>query len=142
MIGQMKPGRTVHLSVIRDGIERDYSVTLGEQPADKSESSLPRGTNSTDRFLGGVSVEALTPELARDFRIDRSTKGVVVRRVDPASAAAEAGLEEGDVILEVNRHPVTTVEQMNRYATENTDSTLLLVSRDGRSRYIVISSSR
>jgi serine protease Do len=142
MIGQMKPGRTVHLSVVRDGTERDYSVTLGEQPGDKRESNLERGANSTDRFLDGVSVETLTPELARDFGIDRSTKGVIVRRVDPASAAADAGLEQGDVILEVNRHPVTTAEQMNRYVNENTDSTLLQVTRDGRSRYIVISSSR
>jgi S1-C subfamily serine protease len=52
--------------------------------------------------------------------------------------AAEAGLERGDVILEVNRHPVTTVEELNRYINEsNADSTILFVQRDGRTRYVV-----
>jgi S1-C subfamily serine protease len=66
-------------------------------------------------------------------------KGVAVRRVDPDSAAAQAGLEQGDVVVEVNRQPVGTVEQLNRILQEGTtDTALLLVSREGRTRYIVI----
>lgn len=80
-------------------------------------------------------------DLARDFGISKETKGVLVERVDPDSDAAEAGLERGDVILEVNKHAVATVEQMQRYLNEGTNgSTLLFVSRDGRTRYVVISS--
>jgi serine protease Do len=114
LIGQMKPGRTVRLSVNRDGADRDYTVTLGEQPADKTDSGSSRDGSAADRVLDGVSVETLTPELAREFDIARNLKGVLVQRVDPGSGAAEAGLERGDVILEVNRRPVTTVEQLNR----------------------------
>jgi hypothetical protein len=56
-------------------------------------------------------------------------------------SAPEQQTEQGNVILELNRHPVTTVEQLNRYANElKTDSTLLFVNHDGRTRYIVISS--
>ena len=113
MIGQMKPGPTVHLSVVRDGAERDYSVSLGEQPGDNNASGRERSGNSADRVLDGVSTDTLTPELARQFGITPSMRGVVVRRVDADSAAAQAGLQAGDVILEVNRHPVTTVEQLN-----------------------------
>jgi serine protease Do len=140
MIGQMKPGRTVRLSVNRDGTERDVTATLGEQPSENDNSGSRAGGTSADRVLDGVSVETLTPELAREFGLSRTMKGVLVRRVDPDSAAAAAGLERGDVILEVNRHPVETVEQLNRYINEsNSDSTLLFVNRDGRTRYVVIS---
>ncbi|PYV66953.1 MAG: hypothetical protein DMG96_40855 [Acidobacteria bacterium] len=141
MIGQMKPVRIVHLSVVREGTERDYAVTLGKQPADKNDSCWESGGNSADRILDGVSVETLTPEIAHEFGISRTTKGVLVQRVDPDSDAAQAGLEPGDVILEVDRHAVTTVEQLRRYINEsNADSTILFVSRDGRKRYVVISS--
>jgi serine protease Do len=139
-ISQMKPGQTVHMSVVRDGAERDYSVMLGEQPGDKSASTLERGGNSADQSLDGVSLETLTPELAREYGIQGNTHGVVVRGVDSDSAAAQAGLQTGDVILEVNRHPVTTIEQMNRYLKDsNSDTTLLFVSREGRTRYVIIS---
>ena len=141
MIGQMKPVRIVHLSVVREGTERDFAVTLGKQPADKNDSSCESGGNSADRILHGVSAETLTPEIAHEFGISRTTKGVLVQRVDPDSDAAQAGLEPGDVILEVDRHAVTTVEQLRRYINEsNADSTILFVSRDGRKRYVVISS--
>jgi hypothetical protein len=44
------------------------------------------------------------------------------------------------VILEVNRQPVTTLDQLNRYIKESSsDSTILFVSRDGRTRYVVVS---
>ena len=68
-------------------------------------------------------------------------EGVLVSQIDPDSAAAQAGLERGDVILEVKRQAVTTVDQLNRYINNSkTESTLLFVSRDGRTQYIVISS--
>lgn len=141
LIGQMKPGKTVRLAVVRDGTDRDLSVTLGEQPADGKDSNGRLGNNSADRVLDGVSLETLTPQMARQFGISPTLSGVFVRRIAPDSAAAEAGLEQGDVILEVNRHPVTTVEQLNRYLNESkTDSTILFVNRDGRTRYVVISS--
>jgi serine protease Do len=140
MIGEMKPGRTVRLSVVRDSAEREYAVNLGEQAPTRSEPDRNRGGSASDRALDGVSFETLTPALAQEFGIGRNPKGVLVRRVDPDSAAAQAGLADGDVILEVNRHPVATVEQLNRYITEaGSPSTILLVSRDGRTRYVVVS---
>ena len=140
VIGQMTPGRTVRLMVIRDGAERQYSVTLGEQPANRSESAASGPGTPADRALDGVSVETLTPELARQYGLSSNTKGVVVRRIDRVSAAAQAGLEQGDVILEANRQPVTTVEQLKRYINQGPgNTTLLFVSHDGRMRYVVIS---
>jgi serine protease Do len=140
MIGQFTPGRTVRLTVVRDRAERQYSITLGEQPSDQSESAITGRGTSSDRALDGVSLETLTPERARQYGISSTTKGVVVRRIDRDSPAAQAGLEQGDVILEVNRQAVTTVEQLDRYINQGAgDTTLLFVSHDGRTRYVVIS---
>jgi serine protease Do len=138
MIGEMAPGRNVRLTVIHDGNERIYSVTLGEQSGNRNEAG--NGSKaSAGRALDGVSLEALTPEFARQYGIARNTNGVGVRRVDPDSAAAQAGLEPGDVILEVNRQPVSSMEQVHKYVSEGTtDTTLLFVNHDGRTRYVVI----
>jgi serine protease Do len=126
MIGEMSPGRNVRLAVMRDGAERQHSVTLAEQPGERSETASTGGGTSADRVLDGVSLE-------------RNTKGLGVRRVDPNSAAAQAGLEQGDVILEVNRQPVATVDQLHRYINEGTtDTALLFVNREGRTRYIAV----
>ncbi|HET9215788.1 MAG TPA: DegQ family serine endoprotease [Terriglobia bacterium] len=139
MIGEMKPGRNVRLTVFRDGIERSYSVTLGEQPGERNGSSLAAPSGSSRKTLDGVAVEPLTQSMASRYGVAHSTKGLVVRRVDPGSAAAEAGLEPGDVILEVNRQTVTGVDELARQIEQSlTDSTLLLVSREGRTRYVVI----
>jgi serine protease Do len=81
----------------------------------------------------------LTPELARQFGISTNTKGVLVRRIDRDSAAAQAGLEQGDVIVEVNRQPVNSIEQVNRYLQETTTgNALLFVNRNGRTHYVAI----
>jgi serine protease Do len=139
MIGEMSPGRNVRLMIMRDGNERQHSVTLAEQPGEQNKTASTTHGTSMDRVLDGVSLEAVTPEMSRQYGIARNTKGIAVRRVDPNSAAAEAGLEPGDVIVEVNRYSVDTVAQLNRYLDEGTtDTALLLVSREGRTRYIVI----
>jgi serine protease Do len=139
MIGDMTPGRNVRLMVLRDGSERPYPVTLAEQPNAPSESaSSGRGT-SADRALDGVSLETLTPEIARQYGISSVIKGVIVRRIDRDSAAAQAGLEPGDVILEVNRQAVSSVEQLNRYINQSAGgTTLVFVSHDGKTRYLAI----
>jgi serine protease Do len=68
------------------------------------------------------------------------TRGVVITRVDPDSAAAETGLERGDVIQEVNRKPVNNVEQFRSAVRGATNQPLLLlVYRGGNTQYVVIS---
>jgi serine protease Do len=127
MIGEMSPARTVRLAVVRDGAERQFSVTLAEQPGDRtSNTSATSAVTSSARTLDGVSLEPVA-------------QGLAVRRVDPDSAAARAGLQPGDIILEVNRQSVATVDQLNRHIRAGTtDSTLLFVNREGQTRYVAI----
>lgn len=139
MVGEMSPGKTVELAVLRDGMERRYSVALGEQPSGKGDPADVSSGASSLRALDGVVLEAPTLESGRQYGPAPNRKGVAVRRVDPDSAAAKAGLEAGDVILEVNRHPVTTAEDVKRYVNESpTDAALLFVSHKGQTRYLAI----
>jgi len=138
MIGEMSPGRNARLTIMRDGKEREYAVSLGEQPVDRASTGTLRGYPGEDA-LEGVSLEQLTSEFSRQYGIAANTKGIAVRRVDPNSAAGEAGLEQGDVIMEVNRKPVSTVEELNRSINEGKmDTALILVNHAGHMRYLVI----
>ncbi|MCS6805357.1 MAG: DegQ family serine endoprotease [Acidobacteriota bacterium] len=137
-IAQAAPGTTVRLKVFRNGQERDVSVTLGELPSPES-----RGNQSNEQAsaLDSVSVDDLTPQVARQLGLPISTRGVVIVDVEPGSTAADAGLQRGDVIQEVNRQPVTTVREFERAVDQaGNGPVLLLVNRSGQSFYVVIES--
>jgi serine protease Do len=86
-------------------------------------------------------VENLTPDLAQQLKLAPQTKGVVVDKVNPSSNAAEAGLQQGDVIQEVNHQPVTTSQEFRRAmsSVQKDSPVLLLVNRGGNTAYLAIS---
>ncbi|MCL5742743.1 MAG: PDZ domain-containing protein [Acidobacteria bacterium] len=132
-----KPGTTVHLEVFRDGKEFALPVTLGELPS-KPESAGGEAAASAGA-LQGLSVDTLTPDIARQLQLPASTKGVVVTSVGDISPARQADLQRGDVIQEVNRQPVATAgefEQAVRAA--GNQPVLLLVDRGGSTMYVVL----
>jgi serine protease Do len=139
MIAEMVPGRNVRLTVLRDGNERQYPVTLGEQSTKPKDAPQAANASSAERALEGISLQAVTPEFLKQHALAPNTKGVAVRRADPDSAAAQAGLQTGDLILEVNRQPVNSVEEVSRYLNHgNTGTALLFVNHEGRNRYVAI----
>ena len=73
-----------------------------------------RWRRGTDKTALGVSVAPLTPELAARAGVRRDLQGLVVQDVDPDGRAADAGIQAGDVINEVNRQPVTNVDELRR----------------------------
>jgi serine protease Do len=91
----------------------------------------------------GMQVGEITPELQRQFRL-QSNKGVVVRRVSPGSPAAEAGIQPGDVVLELNRNKVASVKDFvdkAKNAKDKDSPALLLVQRGNATLYTVIKPS-
>jgi serine protease Do len=87
----------------------------------------------------GLSIVDPTPELAKRLDLPPGTRGVVVAEVVPGSRAAQAGLRPGDVILEVNRQPVRTVEDFTRAIQQVKDQdVVVLVNRRGSVAYIPI----
>jgi serine protease Do len=143
-VAKVKPGETVPIEILRDGDTKKLDVAVKEMPGSET---LAKGDSRDNRddtgTLNGVSVGDLDNRARQDFGLPGTVKGVVVTEVDPDSAAAEAGLKAGDVIQEIDRHPVKSAEEAVRL-TEKTDSkrTLLRVWRDGGSRYVVVDESK
>jgi serine protease Do len=85
-------------------------------------------------------VQSITPEVANQLSLN-NTKGVVVRGVQPDSPAADAGIQQGDVVLEVNHAKVNTVDDFlsaAKQAKKDKNSALLLVQRGNATMYTVI----
>jgi serine protease Do len=138
-IAAMAPGTNVKLQIWRDGKIQDFNMTLGELPPDKGEVEGPADNSTNSGGLEGVSVQALTADVAQQLNLNPNTKGVVVSSVDEASPAAAAGLSRGDVIQEVNHKPVTSVSEYRQaVASAGNQPVLLLINHGGITAYIVV----
>lgn len=141
-IAEMNPGTHVTLGVLRDGKTLTLHVTLGTLPATASnESGGPNeGKGPSHSTLQGVSVQDLNPQISQQLQLPPGTRGVVVTSVDPNSPAGEEGvLTRGDVIMDINRQPVTSVSDFNHLAGEATGQTLLRIMRQGHPMFVGIS---
>lgn len=135
-ISQLAPGTTIKLKVLRDGNPRDVAITLGELPNEKEAANNEKSEN--DGFAG-LSVENLTPQVARELELPASISGVVVTDVADGSRAGDAGLRRGDVIEQVNRRPVKNAAEFEQAMKQSGNkSTLLLVNRNGHTSFVVI----
>jgi serine protease Do len=137
-IGNLDPNAKINLKVMRDGKTMELPVQLGEFPSNQERASV--NNNDKEGAVLGVSVENLTPETAQQLKLAPQTKGVVVDEVSPSSRAAEAGLQAGDVIQQVNRKPVTSVNDFKQMINSaKTDSpVLLLVYRQGSTLFLAV----
>jgi S1-C subfamily serine protease len=133
------PGETVVLTVIRAGEELTIPVTLGERPGEEELAQLPtqQAEEGVQKF--GLTVRDITPELADLYDLEVS-RGVVVVEVEPGSKAYWGGVEEGDVILEVNRQPILDVADWNAVVAgiSEEEEVLLTVLREGRTRFLLL----
>jgi serine protease Do len=138
MIGEMAPSGNVKLKVLRDGAPHEVNIKLGEFPSKQERASLDK--QSEGSALEGVTVENVTPELARELKMPPATKGVVVDEVSPASRAAEAGLRSGDLIQEANHQPVKSVNEFRSAVKSKAkdDPVLLLVNRAGMTLFLTV----
>ncbi len=135
-ISMMQPDASVNLRVFRNGGERNVNVQLGEMPTTTA-SVNPQGEHKSSA-LSGVSVDNLDAQSAHDLGLPANTAGVVVTNVDPSSAAADAGLQRGDVIQQVNRKPVANTSEFEQALGSSKESTLLLVNRNGSTLYLAV----
>jgi len=129
----------VDLKVFRNGADREIRAELGEMPSKQERASLEN--NGSGGALDGVDVQDLTPETAGALHLPPQTRGVVVTRIDPASEAAGSGLQEGDVIQEVNHQPVRNSTDFNRALRQSAQAgkpSLLLVDRQGTTLFIAV----
>jgi len=137
-ISQLAPGSTIRLKLIRDGNPREINITLGELPNEKKDASDGKPESDSP---DGLSVENLTPQIARQLELQANASGVVVTGVQDGSRADEAGLRRGDVIQQVNRRPVNNVVEFERAMKQAGDkSIVLLVNRNGHASFVALAS--
>ncbi len=142
LIAQAPIGSKHQVDLIRDG--RPYQAELVIQEAPRERVKKPQAVSavaSAVHPLSGVVFDDITISLARQMDLP-VTSGVVVTDVEEGSLAEAAGLQPGDVILELNRQPVLSFSTLQRLADplKPTDLALLLVNRQGNVLYVPIQS--
>ena len=118
-VARAAPGQTSRIDYVRDGRPHSVVLKLAERPArEAGPTLLPAGARA-DRVAGGPAALGLTVIEVHDgnthrYDVPAGMAGLLIQRVEPVSAAADAGLERGQVLLHVNRRPVATVAALTQ----------------------------
>ncbi|WP_454064203.1 DegQ family serine endoprotease [Candidatus Nitrospira salsa] len=135
LVAETPPNSEISLSVWRDGEERELNVDIGEMPKDVTAlSSTSEGQTTGKHVLSGITVQTVPSGQHSDDR------GVLISHVEPDSPADRAGLRKGDILLEVNREAIRTIEDFDTVASdlEETTSVLVLLKRGSRTIFLTI----
>ena len=136
-ISTMKPGSEVKLDILRNGESKSITLSLGEMPGDHQANAEKAGSEST---TGGPRL-GLSVEPAREVE-GAGQKGVVVTAVDPEGAAAEQGIQTGDVILDVGGKAVANAGEIRSALTQATaggkHSVLMQVKTSDATRFVAV----
>ncbi len=136
-ISETPVGNKVRIRFLRDGKEQETSVAVGDRAEifkDRlGEPEESRGEKEQGEGKFGISIQNLTSELANRLGI-RETEGVVVMEVDSGGFAEDAGLQRGDIIVEINRKPVRSVTDVRAIQRDlkSGDDVVFRVLRRGR----------
>ncbi|HET6464912.1 MAG TPA: DegQ family serine endoprotease [Nitrospiria bacterium] len=143
-VAQTPVGKTVKVGIIRDKKEKELDILIAEQPKEvargQEEESSAAPDEETSTALSGMQVHDLTANMVQRYGLSKSDKGVIITQIDQGSTAADAGLREGDLIVEMNRQPVKSVKDYNRIAAriKKQDTVLFLINRQGRNSYFAL----
>ena len=129
IIADIPVGRKVEIKALRNGKEKTFRIQIAERTDDK-ETVASKGTEEETAL--GMTVSALTPPLANQFGLPDG-EGVVVVAVEPDSPAADADVQVGDLILEINHQSVKTIKDYNKSIdkVEKGETISLLARRKG-----------
>lgn len=137
-IAATAPGTDVTLTVVRNGAEQQVRAKLDELSAETTAGEQGGGTGGQSGSLG-ITVQPITPDIAQQLQLRPGVQGVVVTDVDPSGAAAEAGIQPGDVISEINRQPIRSPGDIRPALQKSAGRpALLLVNRGGQNIFITI----
>jgi serine protease Do len=135
-VSELAPGTAISLGVLRDGKPTTVSVTIGTYGGDHQElADDDNGAPQSGKL--GLAVADLTQDVRQQLQAPENMHGAVVQNVRPASPADDAGLQPGDVILEVNRKPTGSADQFvsQVHGDSNGGDLLLLVWSKGNASY-------
>jgi serine protease Do len=135
IVAATPPDTRVKVDILRNGNPKTVTLTIGTMPSEEQTLAAPKEETSW-----GMAVQELTPQLARQLKLEPGATGVVISDIKDGSPAAEAGLQPGDLISEVNR---TAVKNLNDYQralkqVKNGENLLLLIKRGSGALYVVL----
>jgi len=134
LVGQKKPGTKVELAVLRNGKTMNVPLTLegmDNQSAEKGSSAEGQG-----KMRWGLGLGNLSPDVREQLQVPNNVQGALIEQVQPGSSADNAGLQQGDIILEVNRqkvHNAGDVQQTLSSVPKGQDALILVWSEGGNS---------
>ena len=149
MVAETPINKKVDVVIMRQGKEMTIPVVLGELTEEAEQASLPPGTSQAPPPAKegkiadlGLTLSELSDSLRQKFQLTADAKGVVVTKVEDNSAAAEKGLHEGDVIVEVDQQAVTTPGDVETRVKEAKDRgyrvVTLLIFRGGDFQWVAL----
>ncbi|ACL05394.1 protease Do [Desulfatibacillum aliphaticivorans] len=130
-------GKNVEVEIIRKGKKKTIEVKIAQLQED--EKSLMASQEDAQGPDIGLALQEVTPEIASSLGLSKST-GVVISRVTPYSAAAEADLRSGDLIVELDGKEVETVSDANKILSKfkKGDTVLFLIERQGSTHFATV----
>ena len=140
-ISNTNPGTEVTFDIIRRGKEKKLAVALGDLSNPGESFASVQGTGETEEkakegekdFIDGVQIQSLNDETRTAFKVPEDVRGVIVAGVKPDSAAAEAGLQAGEIITQIDQKDVASLEDAAKAIAEFKGEVLLLqVFGEGR----------
>jgi serine protease Do len=118
LIANTTVGSRVPLDIIRDGRRQTIQAVVGQRPSEEELAKQAGGEEDAAPMADetpvapgtalGLSLQTLTPQIGRAVGLPSTARGVIITAVDPSSDAADKGLRRGDLIISVNRQPVTS----------------------------------
>lgn len=124
------PESEMKFKVVREGKDIELKAKLGENK--ESEASASDSSSGEDVLTRlGIAAEKITPELRKQYKIT-SKAGLLVTAIAQGSVAQSSGIQEGDILLEVNGKKVNDWAQVSSAVKKDSTSLVLLVERNGR----------
>ncbi len=143
VVSQTAPGTKANVKVMREGSEKSFTVTLAALPEEGRAAARTFGGVDKSDLLDGIGVADLDANTRRQLDIPEDLRGALVTRIDPSCGAYEAGLREGDVLLEIGRKPVANADDAVELSNKvKGDRVLLRVWSKGGSRYVVVDAAK
>ncbi len=138
-VAAISPGSKVTLTILRNGMQQDIQATLGELTPEAAQAGNQAQGGGQGGGRLGIQVAPLDPQTAAQLGLPQNTQGLVIGSVDPGGPAAQAGLQEGDVIVEINRQKVRSPEDMQHaLGASGNRPPLFLVNRRGQTLYLAV----
>jgi serine protease Do len=145
-IAEARPGVATQLAIFRDGAEKNYWIVLdkrqtspGSEPDEAAPARSAASKHAATGLPGAVTAD-LTEHIRHELALPATLHGVVLKTVDPKGESADGGLQAGDVVVAVNRNPVTDTASLHAAVAAAGDRKILLVevNRQGTTFFFAV----